>query len=194
MSFENIAVKDNYYNDAVSLVKREGKASTSFIQRHLQIGYNRAARIMEQMEKEGVVGVVDSLGKRQVIGFEQRENLTEIEVMSKAENLEEQEQSRVDKKRGEKPDLPIMEDADKTNDVGGVAGKRLKSFLDRVERLEEEKKGLADDIKKIFAESKSVGFDVKTMRKILKLRAMPTDKRREEEELEELYRAALGME
>lgn len=81
-----------------------------------------------------------------------------------------------------------------TQDVGGVAGKRLKSFLDRIERLEEEKKGLAEDIKEIYAEAKGTGFDVKTMRKILKLRKMETDKRREEEELLELYKAAIGLE
>jgi len=91
---------------------------------------------------------------------------------------------------------PIAQKAndDETVDVGGVAGKRLKSFLDRVERLEEEKKGLADDIKDIYAEAKGVGFDVKTMRKILKLRKMETEKRREEEELLELYKAAIGLE
>lgn len=114
--------------------------------------------------------------------------------MSKAENLEQEEQSRVDKKRGEKPDLPIIEDADKTNDVVGVAGKRLKSFLDRVERLEEEKNGIADDIKDIYAEAKGVGFDVKIMRKVLKLRKMETEKRREEQELVDLYSVAIGLE
>lgn len=87
-----------------------------------------------------------------------------------------------------------LEKDDDTSDIGGVAGKRLKSFLDRVERLEEEKKGLADDIKDIYAEAKGVGFDVKTMRKILKLRKMETEKRREEEELLELYKAAIGLE
>lgn len=93
-----------------------------------------------------------------------------------------------------KPDLPTMAEADQTNDVAGVAGKRLKSFLDRVERLEEEKKGLADDIKDIFAEAKGVGFDVKTMRKLLKLRKMEIEKRREEEDLLEVYKAAIGLE
>lgn len=83
---------------------------------------------------------------------------------------------------------------DQTSDVGGVAGKRLKSFLDRVERLETEKQGLADDIKNIYAEAKGVGFDVKTMRKINKLRKMDTEKRHEEEELLELYKAAIGLE
>lgn len=88
---------------------------------------------------------------------------------------------------------PPADEAD-VKDVGGVAGKRLKSFFDRIERLEEEKKGLGDDIKEVYAEAKGVGFDVKTMRKILKLRKMNTDARREQEELLELYKAAVGME
>lgn len=83
---------------------------------------------------------------------------------------------------------------DDTQDIGGVAGKRLKSFLDRIERLTEEKKGISDDIKEIYMEAKGLGFDVKTMRKILKLRKMDTEKRREEEELLELYKAAIGLE
>jgi S-DNA-T family DNA segregation ATPase FtsK/SpoIIIE len=58
---------DELYDEAVSIIAREGKASTSFIQRHLQIGYNRAARIMEQMEKEGVVSPANRVGKREVL-------------------------------------------------------------------------------------------------------------------------------
>jgi S-DNA-T family DNA segregation ATPase FtsK/SpoIIIE len=55
------------FDQAVALVGREGKASTSFIQRHLQIGYNRAARLIEQMEKEGIVGPANHVGKREVL-------------------------------------------------------------------------------------------------------------------------------
>ena len=79
-------------------------------------------------------------------------------------------------------------------DVGGVAGKRLKSFLERVERLEEEKSALAEDVKEVFAEAKAAGFEVKILRRILKLRKMEIEKRREEDELLELYMAAIGME
>ncbi len=78
-------------------------------------------------------------------------------------------------------------------DVGGVAGKRLQSFFDRVERLEEEKSALAEDIKEIFAEAKAAGFEVKIMRRVMKLRKMDVEKRREEDELLELYMAAIGM-
>lgn len=84
-------------------------------------------------------------------------------------------------------------DDGETADVGGVAGKRLRSFLERVERLEEEKSALSEDMKEVFAEAKGVGFDVKTMRRILKLRKMEPEKRREQDELLQLYMAAIGM-
>lgn len=80
-----------------------------------------------------------------------------------------------------------------TQDVGGVSGQRLKAYLDRIERMEEEKSALAEDIKEIFAEAKGTGFDVKTMRKLVRLRKMDSEKRREEEELLELYKAAVGL-
>ena len=58
---------DELYDRAVALVCRERKASTSFVQRHLQIGYNRAARVVERMEKEGVVSQANHVGKREVL-------------------------------------------------------------------------------------------------------------------------------
>ncbi len=64
----NTSSGDELYDKAVDIVLRERKASTSFIQRHLQIGYNRAARLMEQMEKEGVVGTPNHVGKREILG------------------------------------------------------------------------------------------------------------------------------
>ncbi len=66
---------DDLYDQAVSIVSREKKASTSFIQRHLQIGYNRAARIMEKMEKEGVVSAANHVGKREVLGRHHQEEM-----------------------------------------------------------------------------------------------------------------------
>lgn len=78
-------------------------------------------------------------------------------------------------------------------DVGGVAGDRLRSFIERIERLEEEKAALMEDIKEVYAEAKGVGFDAKTMRKIVSLRKMDHEKRREAEEILDLYKAAIGM-
>lgn len=58
---------DELYDEAVALVAREGKASTSFVQRYLQIGYNRAARIIEEMERQGVISKANATGKREVL-------------------------------------------------------------------------------------------------------------------------------
>ena len=63
----NDSIKDELYDKAVDIIKSEGKASTSFLQRKLQIGYNRAARIMETMEKEGIVGQANHVGKREIL-------------------------------------------------------------------------------------------------------------------------------
>lgn len=70
---------------------------------------------------------------------------------------------------------------------------RLKSFVERIERLEEEKAGIAADIKEVYAEAKGTGFDVKIMRQIVRLRKMEQADRAEQEELLDLYMRALGM-
>lgn len=78
-------------------------------------------------------------------------------------------------------------------EVGGIAVDRLRSLIERIERLEEEKKAIAGDIRDIFAEAKSTGFDVKVMREILKLRKMDAADRDEKELLLETYRKALEI-
>ena len=83
---------------------------------------------------------------------------------------------------------------DQTQDVDGVAGKRLQSFIERIERLEEEKTALMEDIKEVYGEAKAVGFDAKTMRTIVRLRKMDLEKRREADDLLDIYKSALGME
>ena len=70
---------------------------------------------------------------------------------------------------------------------------RLRLLIERIERLEEEKKGIADDIRDVYAESKAVGYDVKIMRLIVKLRAMAPDDRSEQEVVLDTYKAALGL-
>lgn len=70
---------------------------------------------------------------------------------------------------------------------------RLRLLIERVERLEEEKKGIADDIKDVYAEAKAVGYDTKIMREIVRLRKMKPDDRREMEAILETYKIALGM-
>lgn len=76
---------------------------------------------------------------------------------------------------------------------GEISGNRLKSFIERVERLEEEKKSLGEDIRDVYSEAKATGFEPKIMRKIVSLRKANLEKRREEQELLDLYMAAIGM-
>ncbi len=77
--------------------------------------------------------------------------------------------------------------------VGGATGARLRSFIEQVERLEEEKKAIAEDIKEVFGEAKSDGFDVKIIRMILKRRKKAEADIAEEEALFETYMSAIGM-
>jgi uncharacterized protein (UPF0335 family) len=76
---------------------------------------------------------------------------------------------------------------------GTVAADQLRLFIERIERLEEEKKGISDDIKDVYAEAKSNGYDTKTMRAIVRLRKMETHARQEADALLDTYRHALGL-
>lgn len=74
-----------------------------------------------------------------------------------------------------------------------VNGNQLRSLIERIERLEEEKRAIADDVKEVYLECKGNGFDAKIIRKIVALRRQDTDRRREEETILDLYKNALGM-
>jgi uncharacterized protein (UPF0335 family) len=78
--------------------------------------------------------------------------------------------------------------------AASLDGGHLKAFIERIERLEEEKKAIADDIKDVYAEAKGNGYDVKIIRKIVSIRRQDENKRREEEEILDLYLSALGQE
>jgi uncharacterized protein (UPF0335 family) len=79
------------------------------------------------------------------------------------------------------------------SDVGGISANQLKTFIERIERLEEEKAAVLEHIRDVLAEAKGTGFDAKIIRKVVKIRKMETQDRREEEELLSLYLSALGM-
>lgn len=78
-------------------------------------------------------------------------------------------------------------------ETGGIAADRLRSLIERIERLEEERKALGNDIKDIFAEAKSAGFDVKVIRQIIRIRKQEPAEVEEQESLLDVYRRALGM-
>ncbi|WP_421780730.1 DUF2312 domain-containing protein [Kiloniella litopenaei] len=78
-------------------------------------------------------------------------------------------------------------------EIAGVTADRLRGFVERIERLEEEKKSLSDDIAEVFAESKALGFDTKIIRKVIALRKLEVQERLEQEELVDVYKHALDM-
>ncbi|HAU29832.1 MAG TPA: hypothetical protein DCW68_06980 [Rhodospirillaceae bacterium] len=80
-----------------------------------------------------------------------------------------------------------------SNEIAGVNGDRLKSIIERIERLEQEKGGITSDIRDIYAEAKGVGYDTKIIRQVIKVRKMEQAERMEQEELVQVYMHALGM-
>jgi uncharacterized protein (UPF0335 family) len=85
------------------------------------------------------------------------------------------------------------EERDDAPGIGHNSGNRLKSFIERIERLEEEKKAIAEDVRDVYGEAKATGFDPAIMRIIVRQRKMNLEKRREQEELVETYKSAIGM-
>ncbi|MBB3952160.1 DUF2312 domain-containing protein [Aureimonas jatrophae] len=80
-----------------------------------------------------------------------------------------------------------------SNATEEVAQDQLRSFVERIERLEEEKKTISDDIKDVYAEAKGTGFDIKVLRKVISLRKQDANERQEQEAILDLYLQALGM-
>lgn len=78
-------------------------------------------------------------------------------------------------------------------DAGGIGADRLRSFVERIERLEEEKAALTADIREVYSEAKGDGFDTKVMRQVIRLRKMDSGDRQELETILDLYKQALGM-
>lgn len=183
------------FDAAARLVIKEQKASVAFIQRHLQLNHNTASRIMSMLEEANIVSAA-VLGARTV-------RVKTVEHYEKSVLVAERV-ADLSKNTGIPPEK-IMAAAkaaagvghnsgdNAPQDTGGVSGQRLKSFMERIERLEEEKAGLAEDIKDIYAEAKAVGFDTKTIRNVIRLRKMDKEKRQEEEQLLELYKSAVGL-
>lgn len=89
--------------------------------------------------------------------------------------------------------MPASAAAEKEQPATRFAKDQLKAFIERIERLEEEKKTTSDDIRDVYAEAKGTGFDTKALRTIVRLRKMDTDERREQQEVLDTYLHALGM-
>ena len=89
--------------------------------------------------------------------------------------------------------MPASAAAEKEQPATRFAKDQLKAFVERIERLEEEKKATSDDIRDVYAEAKGTGFDTKALRSVVRLRKLDTDERREQQEVLDTYLHALGM-
>jgi len=89
--------------------------------------------------------------------------------------------------------MPATASAEKEQRATRFAKDQLKAFVERIERLEEEKKATSDDIRDVYAEAKGTGFDTKALRTIVRLRKLNTDERREQQEVLDTYLHAMGM-
>lgn len=157
------------YARAVALVQEHNKASTSYLQRQMRVAYNAAAKMIEQMESDGIVSAPDHVGRRTVLSADAPASVPLL--------AEEQLSIPVDMPEAKRP-----------------PDDRLRLLIERVERLAEERKGISDDIRDVYAEAKAVGYDVPIMRQIVRLRKMKPDDRREMEAIRDTYLCGLGME
>ena len=203
---------DALYFRAAALVVKEGKASTSFVQRHLSIGYNKAARLVERMEEQGIVSPANHIGKREVATVEtiraaialqaaipedaDRDAIVEAltsasdDIAAKALKGAHQKQRKSQGKPPMKADPEFDQAADSAYRV--TAGE-LRQFVERIERLDQEKADIAEQQKEVFAELKGRGYDVKVVRTVIRLRKRDKDDIAEEEAVLEMYKEALGM-
>jgi uncharacterized protein (UPF0335 family) len=171
--------------DAADLIIKEQKCSTSFIQRHLSIGYNRAARIVEALEEFGVVTASNEVGKRTVLV---KVVPRELELAALAQKVDSPLTGG-----GSIPMKETPEDKAVTDKAYRVSARELRQFAERYERLESEKKDIADQQKEVMAEAKGRGYDTKVLRKVGSLRKREPDDIAEEQAVLEMYTSALGM-
>ena len=203
---------DALYYRAAAAVIRDQKASTSFVQRQLSIGYNKASRLVERMEEAGIVSPADHIGKRTVASIDDirtalaahaelpkgadAETIVNVlnaatdDIAAQALKSKHQEQRRAQGKPPMKPDPNFDQAADNSY---RVTASELRQFIERFERLELEKKDIADQQKEVMAEAKARGYDTQVMRKVVALRKRDKDDIAEEEAILEMYKEALGM-
>lgn len=203
---------DALYFRAAAFVISEGKASTSFVQRKLAIGYNKAARLLDRLEESGIVSPANHIGKREVATVDtilaaielqkalpqnaDRENLVKAlqtasdDIAASALKSAHEKQRQAQGKPPMKADPEIDKAADDTYRI--TAGE-LRQFVERFERLDAEKKDIAEQQKEVMAEAKARGYDTKVLRKVIALRKRDKDDIAEEEAVLEMYKEALGM-
>lgn len=211
---------EELFKAAVMAVWAENKASTSFVQRRLAIGYNKAARLLERMEELAIVTPANHIGKRTVRSPEELKSTLAVkdtleaiagedlapailkaichDLKFETDAIEEGADASRTKieaaARKGRPPMKADPDFKEHNQTSyRVTADELRAFIERVERLETEKKDIADGIKEVMSEAKGRGYDTKVMKKIIAERKRDRNDVAEEQAVMEMYREALGM-
>ena len=164
------------FKQAAAIVTRSRKASVSYLQRQMSIGYNSAVILIDALEVAGVVSKPDHAGKREVL-----EPASDARGVGSPQLINEPEAPDADAASDASPDV-----------LTATAQGRLRTIIERLERLEEDKQAVMTDMKEVFAEAKGEGYDVKVLRKVIRIRKQDKAKRQEEEAILDLYLSALG--
>ena len=178
---------DAQVDEARAIISDHNRASTSFIQRQLGIGYNRAAAIMERLEDAGFVSKPNHAGKREVLG----DHKISLQVPGRepvhftSSQLHRAAEMFGDQDFGTKPPFD-------PNRLSDAAREKLRLTVERIERLNDEKAEIAAQIKDVYAEAKAMGYCTKTLRSVVKLRKQDRDERQEAESMLETYMISLG--
>jgi uncharacterized protein (UPF0335 family) len=169
---------------AAQILIEDQKASTTHVQRSLAIGYNKAARLIDALEALGVVTASDHVGRREIVA-------TEVPARLFAMAADQVAGKKATHMRETAKDRRVREAAeDKAYRANAT---ELRHFVERFERLDEEKKAIAEQQKEVMAEAKGRGYDVKVLRKLIALRKRDENDIAEEEAVLELYKECLGM-
>lgn len=180
--------------EAAELVVAEDKCATSFLQRKLAIGYNAAARLVEQLEAAGIVSVANNVGKREVLVETVPDDLGQIGEQV-ARDLAAPLLSDTDAATVSAGTQMKETDADReVRDVAyRVTAAELRSFVERFERLQADVDEAKEGQREVMAEAKARGYDTRCLRKVIAERKRDKDDLAEEEAVLALYREALGM-
>lgn len=192
------------YAVAVKACVDAGAVTHTIIQRATGLNTEMQAQIIQRMTKDGLVEASGKNGKlvltkkaMQAIGIADKvQEIAEATGKPATQVLDAAKKAvGIGHNSGEKSvdNQEELMKAAKGTAEGEISGKRLKSFIERIERLEEEKRTLGEDVRDVYSEAKSTGLEPKIMRKIVALRRANLEKRREEQELLDLYMAAIGM-
>lgn len=190
---------DGLYARAVALVIETRNAQTAHLQRRLELGFNAAAALMDRMESEGVVGPADRAGRREVLtrpgGISTITITTAAGSVTATPETIKEAMSQLGHNSGRAPRAPHRDTgagASTIDVLNATAQTQLKTILERIERLEEDKAAVMADLKEVYAEAKGNGFDTKIIRKVVRIRKMDRAKRQEEDALIDLYLSAAG--